>query len=811
MIGDMPQNLHPFQAGKSMPAGRTLVFAPHPDDEVFGCGGAIIKHVQQGDQVKIVIVTDGGFPVNQTQKIAGNYYTISRKKESQAAALVLGYGEPEFLDYPDNELICNEELIGRLLRIIEKTNPDNIYLPSKSEVHPDHSSVSNAVTEAVRRFKAIVNLLYYEIGHMQTANFLLDITSVNDQIIEAFNCFESQLAVQDYDRHINALHSFRTYTLGKEVKFAEAYQIISSKTLKTGSELWQLNPLTDAPRINENPPLTNQPLISMIVRTINRHELPEALVSISNQTYTNLEVIVVDAKGDGNLKLGDFCGNFPIRLISKNKALSRPEAANAGLEAVKGEYFSFLDEDDLLLPGHIENLIPELSSSTALAAYSIVERVNDHMEKEYTYNQEFNFGKLLWENYIPNMALLFRSEVIRKGCLFDTGFSVYEDWDFVLQVAMLGNLRFVEKSGGIYRNFNTSEVHSYGYGNTHFRKKIYEKWIKKVSEIQFDSFLNVIQKTPKGHEPAYFAQLFPAKYGSIFSEKDSLRISIFKETSQLVFKLLHPVNVKMLRFDPINDYALIKFDSIRLFSGGRQINEDISFTSNALTVDGNIHLFHTVDSQVFIAVENEAGSMIDEVQVELQYQQTGNETIPGIVDTLHSMNNDLRLKAENLEIKNLQHIKEIEALQNKVQETLSQYEASLWTLETTRTEFRLLRHSQPFKLSEKIGLFVMIFKPRKLIETIRDMQDINKTVRQIHDSDLFDTDFYLENNPVVRSIRIKPEKHYLLYGGFEGRNPSPGFDSAFYLREYPDVKSSGMNPLVHYLLFGKKEGRKPLR
>lgn len=84
---------------------------------------------------------------------------------------------------------------------------------------------------------------------------------------------------------------------------------------------------------------------------------------------------------------------------------------------------------------------------------------------------------------------------------------------------------------------------------------------------------------------------------------------------------------------------------------------------------------------------------------------------------------------------------------------------------------------------------------------------VKKQTSIIKNSDLFDIDFYLERNPDVLKSRIEPAKHYLLYGGFEGRNPSPRFNSAHYLKNYPDVMDSGMNPLVHYILFGKEEQR----
>ena len=76
-------------------------------------------------------------------------------------------------------------------------------------------------------------------------------------------------------------------------------------------------------------------------------------------------------------------------------------------------------------------------------------------------------------------------------------------------------------------------------------------------------------------------------------------------------------------------------------------------------------------------------------------------------------------------------------------------------------------------------------------------------------SSLFDSDWYLNNNPDVRACGGDAALHYLQHGAWEGRQPSPLFDSSWYLDQNPDVRLSGLNPLVHYLRFGIKEGRKP--
>lgn len=81
-------------------------------------------------------------------------------------------------------------------------------------------------------------------------------------------------------------------------------------------------------------------------------------------------------------------------------------------------------------------------------------------------------------------------------------------------------------------------------------------------------------------------------------------------------------------------------------------------------------------------------------------------------------------------------------------------------------------------------------------------------IKTINKSNLFNKHFYLKKYPEVANSGIEAAKHYLLYGGFEGRNPSKKFDSALYLSNNPDVKESGMNPLLHYILHGESEGRK---
>ena len=78
----------PYHAVQQVAKGRALVLAPHADDEVLGCGGAIMRHVENGDTVVVIIATDGGYADDIEDKAA---YMARRRQESLAAADILGY------------------------------------------------------------------------------------------------------------------------------------------------------------------------------------------------------------------------------------------------------------------------------------------------------------------------------------------------------------------------------------------------------------------------------------------------------------------------------------------------------------------------------------------------------------------------------------------------------------------------------------------------------------------------------------------------------------------------------------------------
>jgi len=192
--------------------------------------------------------------------------------------------------------------------------------------------------------------------------------------------------------------------------------------------------------------------VSIIVRSMGRPELAEALSSLAAQEYADLEVVVVAACGPDHPPVPATCGPHPVRFVPGDARRSRPVAANAGLDAVRGEFIGLLDDDDLQLPNHVARLSAALQAfADAPAVYSIAREIDDGGNVTGRRAQPYSHFLLFQENYIPTTAALFRRSILTR-CRFDAAFDVCEDWDFWLQVADVGAFAFLPAETCIYRS-----------------------------------------------------------------------------------------------------------------------------------------------------------------------------------------------------------------------------------------------------------------------------------------------------------------------------------------------------------------------
>jgi LmbE family N-acetylglucosaminyl deacetylase len=125
---------------------RTLVFAPHPDDETLGCGGTILKKRLLGVPVNICFMTNG--EASHSGIISKEALRDIRVEEGKTAARMLGIDTVnlEFLDLPDSGLSsCVDAGVQKVGELITSFKPEEIFVPSKYEPTIIDHSISNKI------------------------------------------------------------------------------------------------------------------------------------------------------------------------------------------------------------------------------------------------------------------------------------------------------------------------------------------------------------------------------------------------------------------------------------------------------------------------------------------------------------------------------------------------------------------------------------------------------------------------------------------------------------------------------------------
>ncbi|BDA75645.1 LmbE-like protein [Calothrix sp. PCC 7716] len=188
-----------------------MVFAPHQDDETFGCGGMIALKRQQEIPVHVVFITDGQSGVND---LTNKNNTIQVRKQEAAKALeVLGVDNSytHFLDKRDGALqkLTDEQkqlTIAQIVELLKLYQPQEVYVPYRLDCHPDHEATFDLVMLAIKESQLQVKLLQYPIWVFWDKPFFqvfkapevkrayrLSIASVKDKKSRAIAAYPSQL------------------------------------------------------------------------------------------------------------------------------------------------------------------------------------------------------------------------------------------------------------------------------------------------------------------------------------------------------------------------------------------------------------------------------------------------------------------------------------------------------------------------------------------------------------------------------------------------------------------------------------------
>lgn len=199
---------------------RILVISPHPDDEILGCGGTIIRNIAEGNEVYVCVVTKGCLPLYNDERVEKN------RQDMFLCHQHIGVKKTITLDFPASmiERVERYELNGRILDVIKEIQPDEVFIPHWGDMQKDHQIVSEAAMVALRpKYYPQVKKIYGYETMSETAwnspnvqnefipNVFVDITDYIEAKKEALSFFSLQVSPFPDARSLDALEALAKY------------------------------------------------------------------------------------------------------------------------------------------------------------------------------------------------------------------------------------------------------------------------------------------------------------------------------------------------------------------------------------------------------------------------------------------------------------------------------------------------------------------------------------------------------------------------------------------------------------------------
>lgn len=212
---------------------KILCIAVHPDDETLGCGGTLLKHKENQDEINWLICT---------QMPKDNNLFKTRESEIQEVSSMYGFNNVDCLNL--NTMKVDEysmtDLISKISNIINTIQPNIIYLPFKSDIHSDHRKIFEAAYSCTKSFRyPFIKKIYMMETLSETEfapstkeesfipNVFVDISPYMNKKIAIMSIFKNEIAEHPFPRsirNIKALATYRGATAGYE--YAESFVLL---------------------------------------------------------------------------------------------------------------------------------------------------------------------------------------------------------------------------------------------------------------------------------------------------------------------------------------------------------------------------------------------------------------------------------------------------------------------------------------------------------------------------------------------------------------------------------------------------------
>lgn len=181
--------------------------------------------------------------------------------------------------------------------------------------------------------------------------------------------------------------------------------------------------------------------IDIILATYNRkNKISNAIDSIVKQTYQNWKLYIINDGGEDISNIVKKFNDSRIKLFNIEH-VGKAEAVNYGLKISKNPYISYIDDDDIVFPNHLETLIKSAITQHKQFVYSdtYLTRIDEISKKiisqEIENDQDINYEKLRYQNYINHKQILHSRELYEKIGDYDKRLSILIDWDYIKRLA----------------------------------------------------------------------------------------------------------------------------------------------------------------------------------------------------------------------------------------------------------------------------------------------------------------------------------------------------------------------------------------
>lgn len=215
---------------------KILIIAPHPDDEMIGLGGSIIRNIEIGNEIYVCFVCRGKEPLFSDEDV------LRCRRETSDCHAFLGIRERYYLDFPSVMLEKEDryKINDGILSVLKKVAPTSVYIPHYGDLQKDHQIVAEAAMVAMRpKYELGVKRIYgYEtlsetgwntpnIQNEFIPNVFVDISKQLEKKVKAMAFYASQLSPFPNARSVEAIEALARYRGALiHVAAAEAFMLI---------------------------------------------------------------------------------------------------------------------------------------------------------------------------------------------------------------------------------------------------------------------------------------------------------------------------------------------------------------------------------------------------------------------------------------------------------------------------------------------------------------------------------------------------------------------------------------------------------